>query len=317
MRVVSAEELRRLVPMKDAIAAVREAYAAYAESAFAPIPRIAAPSQTLFVMIAEREPQEDGRCGQAVKIVTYREENPEHGRAMVQGVVLWFDGGTGRPQVSIDGAAVTALRTGAASGVATDLLAAPDAGSLAVLGTGAIAPDQVRAVCAVRQIRRIAIAGRDAAKARALARTLAPEFPQATIEGVESVVEAIRGADVICTATTARSPLFSLNDILPNVHINAVGSFSPAMREFGSDVVGAARLVCVDELAALSDAGELAEAIAANRIARERVPLIGELLRKSTVAKGGGITLFKSIGIAAQDWAIAQRVAAVDGAVIA
>jgi len=308
MRVVSGDDVRRLVPMHDAIAAVREVFIATAQGEFAPIPRIGAPSQSLFVMLAERFDRSGVRCGQSAKVVTYNEGNPSAGRPMVQGVVLWFDGETGEATQAIDGATVTSLRTGAASGVATDLFASPDASVLAMIGTGPIAHDQIRAVCAVRPIRSISIAGRDVQKAQALALAMSTEFPEAAVRGVADAREAVAGADIICTATTARAPLFGIREIKRDVHINAVGSFSPSMWELDSDVIGEARLVCVDDLAAIQDTGDLRNAIAAKSLTAGAASLIGTALKEETLPMQGGITVFKSIGIAAQDWAIAQRV---------
>jgi ornithine cyclodeaminase len=317
-RAITGDELRRIVPMSDAIAAVREAYIGSVQGAFSQVPRIGSPTRTLFVMLSERTNPLDGRSfGQSVKVVSYREENPASSLPVIQGVVLWFDGATGEPRLILDGAAVTARRTGAASGVASDLLASGDAHALAIVGTGAAAPDQARAVCAVREIRTIIIAGRDFEKANALAHNLSSEFPQAVVNAVPTVREAVTDADIICTATTSRAPLFGLADVRSGVHINAIGSFSPQMCEVAPDIIAAARLICVDDLAALSDCGDLLGPIDAGQLERRGVALIGNLLLAGSSAPENGITLFKSIGIAAQDWAIAERVAATLNAEVA
>jgi ornithine cyclodeaminase len=308
-RFVGGDEIRRLISMRDAIAAVREAYVASARGEFSMVPRVGSPSHTLFVMLSERTDPADGRCfGQSVKVVSYHEENPEASLPVVQGVVLWFDGATGVAELALDGEVVTALRTGAASGVATDLLADRDARTLVVIGTGAAAPDQVRAVCAVREIRSITLVGRNKKKADALALALSAEFPHATVRAAATVREAVADADVICTATTARAPLFVRDDVKKRVHINAIGSFSPAMCEIDASVVAAAR-VCVDDLAALTDSGDLAGPISTKQLLAGDVVTIGDLLTHEPHGPRDGITLFKSIGIAAQDWAIAASAA--------
>jgi len=314
VRVVGADELRRLVAMPDAVEAVREAYIASAKGEFSSVPRIGAPSHTLFVMLSERTRKTDGRnLGQSVKVVSYHEENPAASRPVIQGVVLWFDGESGEASLVMDGEAVTALRTGAASGVATDLFAPPGVRKLALIGTGAAAPDQARAVCAVRGIEAISVAGRDWAKTQAFATSLAAEFRAAKVTAARNVAEAVADADVICTATTARAPLFGLADVKSTVHINAVGAFSPQMCEIGPDVVAAARQVCVDDLAALDDSGDLAEPLKSQQIDARNVALIGDLLSGELQLSGPGITIFKSIGIAAQDWAIGARVVSAIG----
>jgi ornithine cyclodeaminase len=310
-RVVGGDELRRLVPMKDAIAAVRDAYIASAKGEFSSVPRIGAPSHTLFVMLSERKGRDGRVLGQSVKVVSYHEENPAASRPVVQGVVLWFDGETGEARFALDGEVVTALRTGAASGVATDLFAPAEIRKLAVVGTGAAAPDQARAVCAVRQIESISVTGRDFGRAEIFAKDLAAEFPHVRVSAARSVSEAVADADVICTATTSRAPLFELSEVKPTVHINAIGAFSPQMCEIGPDVVAAARLVCVDDRAALADCGDLVEPLNAKRLDASSIALIGDLLGGERTRPQAGITLFKSIGIAAQDWAIGARVASI------
>jgi ornithine cyclodeaminase len=318
IRAISGDELRGIVPMNDAIAAVREAYIGSVHGEFSQVPRIGSPTHTLFVMLSERTDPSDGRSlGQSVKVVSYREENAASSLPVIQGVVLWFDGATGEPRLILDGATVTAQRTGAASGVATDLLAPRDAHALAIVGTGAAAPDQVRAVCAVREIRTITVVGRDFERANALAHNLSSEYPLAVVNAAPTVREAVADAEIICTATTARAPLFSLADVRPGVHINAIGSFSPQMCEVAPDIIAAARQICVDDLAALSDCGDLLGPIDARQLEPRGVALIGNLLLAGGSAPENGITLFKSIGIAAQDWAIAARVAAALNAEVA
>jgi ornithine cyclodeaminase len=163
-------------------------------------------------------------------------------------------------------------------------------------------------VCAVRDIRSITLVGRNRKKAEALALALSGEFPHAAVNATATVRDAVADADVICTATTARAPLFGRGDVKRNVHINAIGSFSPVMCEIDASVVAAAR-VCVDDLAALTDSGDLAGPISTNEIRAGDIVTIGDLLARGRREAFDGITLFKSIGIAAQDWAIAASAA--------
>lgn len=285
--------------MADAIDAVRDAFVGAVRGEFQTVPRVVLPSHTLFTMVAERV-VEGRNLGQVVKIFSYHEDNASRGFPVLQGVVVWLDGITGEPQLVIDAGEVTALRTGASAGVATDLLAPQEALVLAIAGTGALAPDQARAICAVRPIQRIALAARDFAKTKAVASALQSELG-IDVHPCETVREAVRDADVICTATTAREPLFSLHDIKPTAHINAMGAFNAQMCEVGSDVVAAA-FVCIDDAAAMASCGELAGMAS-------QPPLLGTLLAKGRPASRTGITMFKSIGISPQDWAVASRVA--------
>lgn len=286
--------------MRDAIDAVRNAFIGAARGEFQTVPRVVLPSHTLFTMVAERVVDGHNR-GQVVKTFSYHEDNPSRGFPVLQGVVVWLDGITGEPELVIDAAELTALRTGAAAGVATDLLAPHDARTLAIAGTGALAPDQARAVCAVRPIERIALAARDVAKTRRVAAALRAEL-RIDVRACETVREAVRDVDVICTATTAREPLFGLDGVKPTAHINAMGAFNAQMCEVGTDLVAAAS-VCIDDHAAMTACGELAGVAS-------QPPLLGALLAEHRPPARSGITLFKSIGISPQDWAIAAQVAA-------
>lgn len=300
MRLVDGATLRATVSVEDAIEAVRDAYIGAANGEFRTVPRAVLPSHTLFTMVAERVV--DGRnLGQVVKIFSWHENNPSRSLPVLQGTVIWFDGETGVPQVVIDAAELTALRTGAASGVATDLLARRDAKRLAVIGTGATAPDQIRAVCAVRPIESVAVAAQDVTKTNVFVRKMQAELNGIDVRAYVRRRDAVHDADVICTATNASEPLFRLDDIKPHVHINAIGSFTPQMYEIGPDIVSAAS-VCIDDPAAMQGSGELAHV-------HEVPPTLGELLTGRHAFHPGGITLFKSVGISPQDWAIAALVA--------
>ena len=297
---ISAERLRRLVPVPAAIDAVREAFLAASAGAIEQPTRLALEGGRALAMLAA-----DREGGTVLKAVTVRPGNAGGPHPVVQAVVVWFDGATGAPAAVIDGTALTALRTGAASGVATELLAPLHARVLAMIGAGGQAPDQVRAVCAVRRIGEVRVASRDPAHAVTLAARLQGELPAIRVIAT-GVREAVAAADVICTATTARAPLFEAGDLAAEVHVNAVGAYTPAMCELPTDLLATASVIAVDQLgAAMAEAGDLLRAIHAGRLARERLVELGALL-----AAGGerpaGRSVFKSVGIAAQDWALAR-----------
>jgi ornithine cyclodeaminase len=206
----------------------------------------------------------------------------------------------------LDGDTVTALRTGAASGVATAELADPDASVLAVIGAGQQAPDQVQAVRAVRPIDTVRIASRTRESANRLAARISAAG-DVTVEVCATPGEAVAGAGVVCCATSATEPLFPVSSLGPRVHVNAVGSFRPGMRELGSDVLGSASLVAVDQReAAEEEAGELIQAFQDGALAPDALVEIGDVLVRADRARRDGITVFKSVGLAAQDWAIAR-----------
>jgi ornithine cyclodeaminase len=204
--------------------------------------------------------------------------------------------------------AVTTLRTGAVTGVATDLLAPGDASRLVMIGTGAQAPDQIRAVLAVRPVDHITIVGRDGARAERRAAELTSELgANVRVVASHDVAEALASADVVCCATTAETPLFSLDDLPDQVHVNAIGSYRPAMRELPDDLLEVG-LVVVDERAAiLEESGEILHAIAAGAIAADDMVELGAALTDGVERTQR--TSFKSVGVAVQDWAVARLLA--------
>lgn len=207
-----------------------------------------------------------------------------------------------------DAHAVTTLRTGAAVGVATDLLAAPDASTLVLFGTGAQALDQVRAVSAVRALRRVRVLGRDRPRLDAFVAAVGAEFAELDVAaGADAAVE-LAGADIVCCATSATAPLFDAAALREQVHVNAIGSFRPSMRELPDDLLAGATVVVDDRAAALAEAGEIIHAIDAGRLRADDLLELGPLLAAADRPVPGR-TVFKSVGVAVQDWAVLDRLA--------
>lgn len=226
-----------------------------------------------------------GRVGRytGVKLVSVVPGNPA-------GLVIVCDE-RGHPLGLVDGPTLTALRTGAASGLATQLLAPSQAKTLAMLGAGAMAADQVAAVRSVRPITRVLCWSRTHSRAAALANAVGGE-------ATNSAEAAVREADVICTATPSRSPLFNSDAVRDGTHLNAIGAFLPDMVEIPSEVVLKAFVVVDDREAAAVEAGDLIQAV------RQPDATVGELLA-GLLPPRGRTTLFKSVGIASQDVAAA------------
>jgi ornithine cyclodeaminase/alanine dehydrogenase-like protein (mu-crystallin family) len=306
MREVSGAELRRLVPMSDAIAAVRDAFVLTSQGRCDLPIRVGLQDASLLAMLASV----DGGSGSAVKLLTVNQHNRDLGLPTIQSVVLWFDRATGASQLMLEGAAVTALRTGAASGVATDLLSPKDASVLAMIGAGGQAMDQVMAVVAVRPVTEIRVASqRPESAANFCARLRELVGPGVTVTAVGDADAAVAGADVICCATPATTPLFRDSSVKDDAHINAVGAFRPSMCELPADLLRRADVIAIDQRqAALEEAGDLIQAIATGAISRESLVEIGTLLGAGSHERNGGPTVFKSVGIASQDWAIADLV---------
>jgi ornithine cyclodeaminase len=239
-------------------------------------------------------------------VLGVRQDATQDQMPLINAVVLWFDHASGRPVAVIEGSELTALRTGAASGVATDLLAAPGASVLAMIGSGAQAADQVFAVCSVRRIKTVRIFSRNAATAADLAKRLGGALPEVEFRVPTDIHSATAGADVICTATTATSPLIHGGDLSERTHINAIGAYRPDMCEISPEVIAEATIVAIDHSpSARAEAGDLLQAAAAGRFALRDAIELGKLMSLPRRAYTGW-TVFKSVGISAQDWAVAK-----------
>jgi ornithine cyclodeaminase len=239
-----------------------------------------------------------------LKVVTLFEGNRALGLPFIQGVVLVLDGQTGTPRAVLDGASLTALRTGAASGVGTDLLARPDARVAAIFGAGVQARTQLRAVAVVRKLTEARVFDPISTNAARFAEemTACLGFP---VTAAGSPEAALDGADVVCTATTATTPVFADAAIAPGTHINAVGSYKPHVREIPGDTVCRARVFVDQREAAWEEAGDLIMPLAAGRIDRSHVLAeLGELLADDAHpgrTDPADVTFFKSVGVAIQD----------------
>jgi ornithine cyclodeaminase len=255
----------------------------------------------------------EGGAGASVKLVTVMPANAARGLPTIHAVVAWLDAETGEPLAILDGPTVTAMRTGAASGVSTRLLARPDARVLALFGAGAQAAWQVRAVMAARPIAEVRVFARTAERRDAFAADLAVELgPQVRVVAAESAEATVRGADVICCATTSFEPIFSADWVGPGTHVSAVGSFQKGMVELPPQLFAAAALVAVDSReAVLEEAGDLLAAIETGRLAADGFVEIGTLdAGWASTREPSAITVFKSVGLAIQDLATAELVMA-------
>jgi ornithine cyclodeaminase len=301
MIFISGARLRELVPMRDAISAVRIAFEKVSNGRIEQPTRLVAAGGAAVAMLAL-----DSDSGNSVvKALTVRPDNPGAGRPAVQAVVIYFDGRTGTPEAVLDGTSLTALRTGAAAGVATDLMADPKARVLAVIGAGGQCADQVRAVCSVRPIAEVRIASRTYENSVDVAKRLQDEFPKLKFSAATTNTQAATGADVICTVTGASQPLFGEEGLASNVHINAMGAFTPTMCELPPEVLRKACVVAVDELeAAEAEAGDLLQAVAGGYLKWADVVELGAIARG--LRPRAGWTVFKSVGIGAQDLEVAE-----------
>jgi ornithine cyclodeaminase/alanine dehydrogenase-like protein (mu-crystallin family) len=226
--------------------------------------------------------------------------------------VALLDAETGQPLAILDGTFLTALRTGAVSGKATELLARPDARTLLCIGAGAQAFTQVWAACTARPgIERILITSRTRARAEGLVARLRDELPElgARASVVDDLHAATAQADVICAATSATVPVFDDADLRPGTHINAVGAYTHAMQEVPAATVVRARVVVDAVEAALAEAGDLVRPLEAGLVDRAHLGTeLGQVVAGTRPGRTSPdqITLFKSVGNAVQDIAVAR-----------
>jgi ornithine cyclodeaminase/alanine dehydrogenase-like protein (mu-crystallin family) len=295
--------------MTDAIAAVRDAFVALsAGRAVVPV-RTAVPLPSEGAVFLAMPASLPGRPAMGAKLVSVLPENPRAGRPIVQAVVVLMDPRTGSAAAVIEGTGLTALRTGAASGLATDLLARRDAGIIALFGAGAQARTQLEAVCAVRDVTQVRVVARTPGPAETFARWAReqPWIRGATVLAASSPEAAARGAEIVVTATGSATPVVPGHAIGAGAHINAVGAFQAHTRELDSDVVARSVIVVDSRVAALAEAGDLVIPLGEGRISgAETWAEIGEV----AAGRHGGrrtpqdTTLFKSVGNAVQDLAV-------------
>lgn len=296
---VSAEEVRKAVSMHEAIAAVRQSFIDLAGGHFEMPTRTALRDGQFLDMATHHRPS--GTAMFKTLSLNFTGRQPA-----ILGTVVWSDVDS-TEQLVADAGAVTTLRTGAVTGVATDLMAPTSARRLVVIGTGAQAPDQVRAVRAVRPIDHVTLVGRDPSRAEHLAHALTDELSDARVETTQDVVAALTGADVVCCATTARQPLFALDALPEQVHVNAIGAFRPTMRELPDELLGDGLVVIDEREAILEESGEILHAIAAGAMNSDDMVELGVALSEGVNRTPR--TSFKSVGVAVQDWAVADLLA--------
>jgi ornithine cyclodeaminase len=311
LRVLSKQDVQQAVPMREAIKIIKGAFAQLsAGKAVVPLrTQLSVERHEGVALFMPAYLSESDDLG--VKVVSVFPRNLEMGLPTIFALVVVVEASTGRPVAVMDGTYLTALRTGAASGAATDLLAREDAKVAAIFGAGAQGRTQLLAVCEVRDIERAWVYDINPQAAEMYAQEMRGKgrIPD-DLRVASSPAEAAHEADVICTATTAKTPVFADGDLKPGVHINAIGSFTPEMQEIPGETVRRARIVVGSREGCLAETGDLIIPIRKGLIAEDDITELGEIVagirpgRKSAEE----ITLFKSVGNAVQDVSVARAV---------
>lgn len=309
LRYVTTEEIERTLTMAEAIKAVKEAFVQLStgEAMVPPRTSLEIPEfRTTALIMPAYLP---GKKMIGLKLISLCEGNPAKGLPLAQAVTIVMDAEHGTPLAVLDASYLTAVRTGAASGAATDALARKDARVAAIFGAGVQGKTQLEAVAAVRPIRKVLIFDVDPKAAAAYAQEMGRKL-SLDVEPAASP-EALRQADVICTATTSMTPVFSDANLKPGVHINAIGSYKPHIREIPGETIRRAKVYVDQRQACLEEAGDLIIPLRQNLIDEGHILAeIGEVLAglKPGRSSDEDITVFKSVGNAAQDLAVASLV---------
>lgn len=313
LKILSQNDVKRSVNMSQAIDAVKEAYIQLSRGG-AVIPlRAQVPVESQGAVVLFMPAYLSSIDTLAAKIVSVFPKNTDKELPTIHAVVIVIDAQTGKPVALMDGTYLTALRTGAASGLATDLLARKEASMVAIFGAGVQGRTQLEAVSTARSIE------------KAWIYDIAPEAAESYIKEMKtrdkpipsdlsvarSPTQAVRDADIICTATPSLTPVFDNVDLKSGVHINAVGSYTPQMQEIPAQTVAQAKVVVDSLSASLAEAGDLIIPINDSVITKNHIH--GEIGQVAAGEISGRerdeeVTFFKSVGIAAQDAAVAELV---------
>jgi len=303
--VLNQSEVEHLLDMEGCIEAMAGILEALARGElFQPLRSIAFPpgeSSGIGLMPAHRSGAD---AAYALKTICLFPDNPKRGLDAHQGTVTLFSGETGEVRALMNASAITAIRTAAVSAVATRLLAREDASELAIVGSGVQGRSHIEAMRAVKPWERIRVASRTHKHAQAVAE-------ETGAEAVESVEEAVRGADVVVTATNSREPVLRHEWLKPGAHVNAVGSSIPKARELDTATIVASSLFVDRRESTVNEAGDYLVPFQEGAIGPDHIKAeIGEILTGAHPGRTAAdeLTVFKSLGLAVEDLAAAEYV---------
>jgi ornithine cyclodeaminase len=306
--ILSQADVERLLPMNECIPVMEEAFVALAQGEIEqPLRTIFRPPTISGVMAMMPSFRTGDRPLFGLKAICVFPRNAAIGKDAHQGGVMLFDGTTGELLAIANASAITAIRTAAVSALATRILAKTDACELAIIGAGVQARAHLSAIACVRPLKEVRVAARRIESAERFAKETQPNFSFPII-ATENAQAAVLNADVIVTATTAREPVIRREWLLPGVHINAVGTYSPKAREIDSATMAGATIFTDRRESILHEAGDYLIAAEEGLINRNSIAAeLGEVLVGSHSGRTSAdeITLFKSLGLAIEDLAAA------------
>lgn len=296
---ITDEKVKELLPMNEAIELMKRAFIQISASSVTlpqriklDMPEVSADSLIMPVYSAADKKY-------AVKIVSLNQNNPSQNLPFIHAIMILFNAENGKPIAILDAENLTAIRTGAASGLATKMLSNLNASVAAIFGAGVQAKYQLKGICTIREIKKVFLFEKNADKAKSFKEEL--ERESSIIIQISNDQNILEDAEIICTATTSKVPVFKDKLISPGTHINSIGSYQPTKREIPTETVKRSTVFVDSKESCLKEAGDLIiPTKEGNQIILSE---IGEVLqnKKSGRTSEKEITLFKSVGTAAQD----------------
>lgn len=303
MLTLSTDEIKTLLPVPKAIELVEQAMIASSKGEATLPLRHAMPLDAPNMLGLMPGALQNPPCYGA-KLISLYPENPAKGHSSHLGLMVLFEREFGQPTAIMNAGLLTAIRTAAASAVATRALARPEASVLAMIGTGEQAAFHIEAMLAVRPITELRLSGRNPAKAADFADKIRLAHPGLRVIVAKDVPTAVHEADVVCTVTSSRKTVLEGAWVTVGTHVNAVGASVPTMREIDEAMVIRSSLFVDYRPSALAQARDIIQALGSGAITEQHIlGEIGEVLDSRLQGRRGAqdITLYRSLGIAAQD----------------
>ncbi|MFT7677874.1 MAG: ornithine cyclodeaminase/alanine dehydrogenase-like protein (mu-crystallin family) [Planctomycetota bacterium] len=309
MLFLSGADVRACLPCEPAMASVEEALAIQEGGAFSMPERLnmecGQPGNILLLMPCRTEQ------ALATKLISVFPSNRAGSLPAINGLVVLNDAHTGEVLAVMDGQSVTAIRTGAVTGVSVRHLAPAGATTLGLLGCGVQAFDQVRHACAAQPLERVLLHSRSRSSAESLRDRLAPELPQLSVEVASSLEQLIQASQILITATSSRTPVLPDDPAaFEGKHCVAIGSFESDVREYPDAIFSRTAQVWVDTPHAMAESGELSNPLERGILHADQVQTLGALIASGAEPNRGeyGTTFFKSVGMALFDLQAARAV---------
>ena len=310
MLVLSEKQVQGLIDLDELIAALEQAHIQYSTGKAVMPVRLVVPLPQIQGRITSMPGYLNVDKALGMKVVTYFQNNPQQNLPAILATIMLFSAETGKMIAAMDGGYITAIRTACASALATKALANPDTPLLGILGAGVQARAHIQALARVRKLRRIKLYSPSGKSALGIKQDMEQQCG-VPIDAVNSAQDALRGSDLLVTVSTAKEPIVKTEWLKPGVHINAVGSHRPDLREIDGATLARAKVVVDSREAIMAECGDILLALKEKSVGDNVIHgEIGEVLAGAKAGRNSvdEITLYKSVGIAIQDVATAQLV---------